>query len=341
MGNNAVDISAIQAYTEKHQQEILTKAVVGSEELKHLNVIPGVTDKYVMTTLEFGHIAKPYARAWDPDTDAADLKPRTLRTYLGQVELEEEPLAYRKSAMGRYMMEGVDPKDHPFEALFIQEIVSNINNDIVTLSVFYGDRDNVGTSAADKVKQITDGFFTIIDDEITAGNISAGNGNLITTGDINNTNAVTKLKAFYREAMANNSGYRGKNLKMYISHTVMDAYNDHYQSSNGSLPYNTKFEKTFLEGSGNKCELVPMTGMGSSKRIILSMKSNMCMGVGTEGDQNKVEVWKVNPKVMGFFAAFDIGFQIAFLGAMWTNENTIDDESSSSASASSSSSSSS
>jgi hypothetical protein len=340
MGNNAVDISAIQAYAEQHQKELLTLATVGSPELRNLNIIPGIVDKYIMTTLEFGHIIKPYARSWNPNTDAADLTPRTLSTDLGQVELEEEPLSYRQTAMGLYLTGQADPQKHPFEAIFLQEIMKAVNHDIVTLSTFYGDKSDAGADAAGRVKKITDGFFEIIDDEITADNISSVIGNLIATGDITSANAVTKLKAFYRTAMENAPGYRGMPLKLYVSHTVMDAYNDHYQSLVGAAVYNKEFEKTYLEGTGKMCELVPMTGMGTSKRIILGPQKNFCMGVGLESDKEKVNIFSPgNPKVMGFFVAFNIGYQIASLKAVWTNENTIDDESSSSASASASSSS--
>src|SRR5699024_10554417 len=116
---------------------------------------------------------------------------------------------------------------------------------------------------------VNDGFLTIVAAEITALNLTP-----IVTGAIDATNAVTKLKTMYR---AIPTGYRRRNVKMYLSHDTYDAYCDNYQSIHGALPYNTKFEKLTLEGSGGKCELVPLSSMGDSGRVIISPMENMCI----------------------------------------------------------------
>lgn len=336
MAANAVDISALQAYCEEHAPELIALAVKNNELFEQMNVIAGVTDKYIMTALEFEKIFKPYAKAWDPAA-GAKLTPRTGYVELGQVELEEEPQAYRKTYLGK-ILKGTDPDQHPFERDFLEGISIRVSNDINDDLAFFGDKSlkqNVDPAIAKSVKAINDGFFTIIDKEITAGNISVAKKNLILTGDINGTNAVAKLKAFYRKACTYNPALRRQNVKLYISHDVMDAYNDNYQALNGALPYNKEFEKTFLEGSAKRCELVPLSAMGTSKRIMLGPQMNFNILVDQVSDQEKVHVFSPgNPKVVGFYLAAAIGFEFTTLSALWTNEASVDGDDSGSGSAS-------
>lgn len=322
MGVNATDITALQQYAEKFQKGLIKIAVTDNEVFQKLDVVAGIKDKYTMTTLRFQRLLRPYKRDWDPAVDKVNLKPRTLRVEVGEVMLEEEPMAYRKTYLGHIMKKGVNPKDHPFEKDFLEGISRQAASDFNDVTAFWGVHDPAGDAPED----VNDGFFTIIDAEVTAGNISVAKKNLIETGAIDSTNAVAKLKAFYRAACAINPALRGKEIKLRISHEVMDAYNDNYQDMNGSLPYNTKFEKTFLEGSGRKCTLEPLTGMGTSKRIILTTDWNMLVGTDLESDQENVKVTTgINPKVVGFYLAAAYGVQFATLNdVFFTNEAAVD-----------------
>ena len=313
---SAVNISALQQYCETHKMELLTLATTDAREIfEHFNVIPGIKDRHVLTTLEMKKLLKPYSKDWNAAADKAALVPRTLQVEVGQVELEEEPLRYRKTYLAKLMQTGVNPTDHPFEKELMEAIARQVNTDINDDLIFHGVRNEAGVNPAD----VNNGFLKIITDETTPP--AAGvNPNLvpIATGIIDSTNAVTKLKAMYR---AIPKGYRSRLLKMYISHDIYDAYCDHYQSLNNSLPYNTEFEKVYLEGSAQKCELVPLSAMGTSKRVIMAPKENMCLGIDLESDQEEVTVTQgINPKVIGIFMALAFGVQIASLKAVWVND---------------------
>ncbi len=337
---NTVDITKLQQYAEKFKPGLIKIAVTGNEVFDKLDVIPGVTDKFTMTTLRFQNLLRPYKRDWDPATDKANLTPRTGRVEIGEIMLEEEPLVYRKTYMGHILKKGVNPKDHPFEKDFLEGISKQAAEDFNNITAFWGVRNASGTGPID----VNDGFFTIIDTEISEGNISVEKKNMILTGDIDSTNAVDKLKAFYRAACRINTALRGKDIKLRISHDIMDAYNDNYQDKHGNLPYNKEFEKTFLEGSAKKCTLEPLTGMGSTKRIILTVDWNMSILTDLVSDKENVSVTTgINPKVVGFYLAAAYGVQFWTLNdVFFTNEAEVDDSSSSasvSASASASSSS--
>lgn len=310
-----MDITALEQYCKTYKSELLALAVTNAREIfEHFNVIPGVKDRHQLTTLEMQKLLKPYKKDWVAG-NAGALKPRTLQVEVGQIEVEEEPMQYRKTYLGQVLSGGVNPEDHPFEAFLMESIAKQANADINDDLIFKGVRNAAGTSPAD----VNDGFLKIISDNIyNATTNPSGEITPIATGVIDSTNAVTKLKAMYRAVPA---AYRSKQLKMYVSHDIYDAYCDHYQTLNGSLPYNTEFEKTFLEGSGRRCELVPLSGMGTSSRVIIAPRENMCIGVDLESDQEEVTVTKgINPKVVGFYMALAFGVQIASFKALWVND---------------------
>lgn len=306
---SGVDISKLQNYAETHKAELLMLAVTSvSEIMNHFNVIPGIKDKHTLTTLEMKKLLKPYKKDWAPQ-DAAALVPRTLRVEVGQVEIEEEPLQYRKTYLAHLMKTGVNSEDHPFEKDFLEAVVKQVNADINDDLLFNGVRNAAGTNPAD----VNDGFLKIIADEVLAGNLTP-----IATGPIMPSNAVAVLKGMYR---AIPKGFRRSAVKMYVSFDIYDAYCDNYQSINNTLPYNTKYEQITLEGSAGKCELVPLSGMGESERVIIAPQSNMCVGVDLESDQESIDITKgINPKVIGIFMALAFGVQIASLKAVWVNE---------------------
>ena len=85
-------------------------------------------------------------------------------------------------------------------------------------------------------------------------------------GSIDKTNAVDVLKEYWRSA---DSNLRGQKTFMYMSPEIYWAYIDDYQARHGALPYNKEFEKTFLEGSQNKCEFAVLDNMGVGDYITL------------------------------------------------------------------------
>ena len=312
---DAVDISLIQQYTEDFKEELLGVALLTSKELTdNFTLVTGIKDKFTVTSLQFQKLLKPYAKAWNPASNKAQLIPRTLRVELAQVELEEEPLAYRKTYLGAMMQRGVNPNDHPFERYFLDGIMKKISDDICLDVAFNGVRDASGTDPQD----VVDGFYKILDDAITANEISTAKGNLIPTGTIDDTNAVDKLKAFYR---AIPKAYQMVMTNLYVPYDVYEAYCDHYQAINGALPYNNTFDHVYLEGSQGRCKLTRMAGMTDPNRIFLTQKENAYYGVDLEGDQDRIEITKgINPKVLGFFSCFALGFQFAVIESVFTNE---------------------
>ena len=87
---------------------------------------------------------------------------------------------------------------------------------------------------------------------------------------------------------------RETQTKLFIPQGVYDNYVDDYQATVGHVPYNTSFEKTFLESSNNRCELVPLANKAGSAFIHLTTKSNMLVGYGNGADKETILVRKAS-----------------------------------------------
>ncbi|WP_299755269.1 hypothetical protein [uncultured Pontibacter sp.] len=304
---DAINISKVDQYAKKYKSQLLALALLDQNVFADFNVLPGIKDEFVLTTLRMGNVVKPYTKNWNPST-GGELEPRTLKVHLGKVELEEEPLKYRTTYLGFLMKAGVNEKDHPFEKFFTEEVMRKMKSEINLETTFNGVRNAAGNSA----KDLANGFLKIIEDEITALKVTP-----IVTGVIDNSNAVAKLKGMYKGLPKQ---YREVMMNIYCSYEDYDAYCENYQTKNGALPYNTQYEHVYLEGSNRRAKLVPKAGFGDSRRIIMTPLENMCIGVDLASDQEKIGINNADVWVVKFYAAFAYGLQIAQLDALFVND---------------------
>ena len=272
----------------KYRKALLHAVILGLENsTKHMTVRPGITYNETVGTLDATFELAPYTGAAPAALSTATIKGRTLSTYRGQVyELFHlKDLISTIYGMDMTARKTSDKFDLNAKMLFymVNQISGKLN-----LHLFDAERDAVGTDTED----LFDGFDHITADEITATNISAALNNYYDiTALITSSNALDTLKALYRAA---SDELRAKKTKMLIPWTVYDAYVDDYQDTVGAAPYNREFEKTFLEGSNNMCELVPLVGKKGSKYIQLTSQDNLLIGTDQMSDLEYVRVKEDN-----------------------------------------------
>lgn len=273
---------------------VITIALQNS--LQHMTLRPGVQYKQAVGNMRGNAEFGPY----DPDRKnaAPDIFGRELEVYLGSVITEFDPNAVLQSIYGSLTLSGDALKNVDFSKLVLTSELVSLSTKL-NMALFGAVRNAAGTTS----KDLFNGFDTIAKNDITAGNISTAKGNLHEfTAAIDNTNAVDKLKAFYRSATPE---LREKPVKLLMPYSYYDAYNDDYQQTVGSSPYNTKFEKTFLEGSNNLCELVPLASKKDATHLQLTPKTNMLVGTGAGNDLEKLSVDR--------FSAFKVTLSSAIL----------------------------
>lgn len=301
---NAINISdaELQKSAVTYRKDLLVMPVISAEEtLKHMTPRPGVAGREVLGELsgdiEFG----PY----DPhrvDNEDIDAKPRTLETYLGSVVKRFDPNSVAKTVYGSLVSQG--------DALASADIARQVLNFLsmrlgrsLNMHIWNAKRNDSGTKTVD----LFDGYDTITQKEVEAGTIATGEGNYIELGEaIDRNNAVDLLMDIYEKA---DDVLQGVPTKMFVPFDVYNAYNKAYLSSFGSVVYNQQFKKSYLEGSNQLCELVPLASKKGSKFIHLTTKSNMVYGYGDGLAQEKVAIEKHHEFLLSYIATMYFGCQ--------------------------------
>jgi len=209
----------------------------------------------------------------------------------------------RKSLYGSAITKGEALKNVEINqavlTLMIRKISGGLNK-----SIFNAVRNSSGITTA----TLFNGLDTITAADITAAKIAVAKKNLFEFADaITSVNAVELLKQYYRAA---SDELKDEKVKMIVPRTIYDAYVDDYQNTVSGVVYNTSFEKRFLEGSDNNCELVPLVGKKDAPYIQITPKSNMLVGVNQAGEEENIEVRRGdNPFKLQFITTMFFGTQ--------------------------------
>ncbi len=285
-----------------YRKDLLVMPVIAAEAtLQHMTPRPGIAGREVLGQLSGGIELGPY----DPnrvDDSGVKIEPRTLETFLGSVVKKFDLNSVAKTVYGSLTTQGeaLASTDLSMQVLYYLalQLGQNLNKHI-----WDAKRNDSGTTTVD----LFDGFDTITAKEITAGGIATGKGNFMQLDTtIDNSNATDILMSIYESADDN---LQGVPTKMYIPFNVYRAYNKDYLASFGNVVYNQQYKKTFLEGTDNLCELVPLVGKKGSQFIHLSTKSNMVYGYGDGMDSEKIAIEKHHEFLLSFVATMFFGCQ--------------------------------
>ena len=287
----------------KLRKELLLMPLMAmSDFLAHVSLRTGI--RYSETIGELtGHMELgPYSKT-RRDTDDVNITPRTLYTYLGSVVKEFDPNTAYQSVWGSNITKGEALKNTDLTRQVLAKLASEVGN-----ALYWAQWGAVRNPSGDKTVDLFDGFDTIAKKEVEAGTVSEAKGNLykIDISTIDKTNAVDTLKAIYRAA--DHHLKQGK-TKLFVPSRILDAYNDDYKITTGSIPYNTQFNQTFVEGSSNKCEIVALPNKGDSEFMQLTTKSNMLAGTCQMSDEESVSVEKYAPFTLDFVMTMFYGVQ--------------------------------
>ena len=286
----------------KYRKVFLMMAVIGLEETKkHMSIRPGIRYKETVGELSGAIEIGPYSESRIDQGDI-NIVPRELETFFGSVVREFSPNTIYQSLWGSSVTKGEGLKDTDITKQVVAYLMKKMS-EALNKNVWSAKRNANGTKTAD----LFNGFDTIAQDEITAGKLSAEKKNLHSfSAAIDETNAVDALKAFYRSA---DDILKGEQTKLFISHSIYDAYVEDYKATTGAIVYNREFDKTTLEGSRGKCELVPLSNKADSNLIQLTTQGNMLIGVDQESDLEKILIEKHAAFVLQFIVTMFFGCQ--------------------------------
>lgn len=292
---------------EKYRKQLLQLAAIGvSEALIHMTGRPGVIHKETTGWMTGDFELRPYTGEKNAGKNIG-LEARTLETFLGSCVEEFDPNSLRSTIYGQLYAKGGKIEDEQINKGILMKIMKSLLKQL-NANLFSAIRNASGT----KTSELFNGFDTITKKEITAGNIAVGKGNHIQIERVNAQNAVDILKSVYRAA---SDELKTEETKLFVPRVVYDAYCDDYQVTVGAAPYNKEFQKTFVEGSDNMCELVPLISKKGSNYFQLTTKDNMLYGYGNGVESETVRVRECdNPFLMQFVAAMFFGVDYEYIG---------------------------
>ena len=298
---NISDADLKKSATTFQKELLMTPVISCSETLQHFTGRPGVAGREVIGRLTGDIELGPY-NATRVDDTGVKITPRVLETYLGSVVKRFDPNEAAKTVWGEAFAQG---EELTKAALVLQVLIylSAQLGKMIDTALWTAERNDSG----EKTKDLFDGFDTITKKEIDATSISTAQGNLHEfTEAFSSTNAVDKLMDFYQSAAPE---LQAVETKLYIPYSVYNLYNRDYATRFGSTPYNHEYSKTFLEGTQNLCELVPLASKKRSEYVHLSTKKNMLYGYGAGMADENIAIEKYHEFLISFVATMYFGVQ--------------------------------
>ena len=302
MGKVVVSPEALAKSAAKYRREILMMPVFAlGEFLQHVSLRTGIRYSETVGEMSGSMELGPYSETRIDDDDV-QIVGRTLSTYFGSVVKKFSPNKVYQSIYGNAITKGEGLKNVDITREVLNFLGKKVGN-----SLYWNMWNAVRNDNGTKTKDLFNGFDTITSKEITDGNIAVAKKNLLTlTEDIDATNAVDVLKTIWRSA---DPMLKREKCKLFVPPSVLDAYNDDYKATTGSIAYNTKFNQTFVEGSENKCEIVAIDNKAGSEFLHLTTRQNMLVGVNQTGEEETVAVEKHEAFVLQFIMTAFFGCQ--------------------------------
>lgn len=291
---STVDISLLQETAIKRQKDfkllpyVVLRHTLG---LHGINLMPGVQHKDVITDFQRkAGIMQPYVVGGDITySQVGKAQEMTLLVEKAFASVKDNINNYKTIAVGPGELLGKNKtKQHPWNLLMIQSIIRTFGEDVLDCT-FSGERDE-----ADKSPQgAFDGYDTLIDAFITNSKITAGIGNLKSTGDIEavadetDVDPFNQLLAFWRAA---HPQLKAKPSILLVPSHVGDAYDDAFFNKFRNKPSEDAYGRTYIQGTNKKCLMVRSDIMGTGQRMILTAPGNLDFGMDSLGDEDFVQV---------------------------------------------------
>ncbi len=290
----------------KYRSELLMLPIIGCQDtLQYMTSRPGIRYKERVGTMTGDAQFAPYNPARSTDYNL-NLSYREIETFFGSVVAKFEPNSAISTLLGTGATKGDGQMTTPTAKHVLSLIAKNLSEHLND-AIWNGVRNANGTTT----KDLFNGFDTITQSEITAGEISASKGNYMKLSEeITSANAVDVAKEIL---FSLDPRLRSQDLYIYCSQDFVDKYNEGYLLTHGGIPYNTQYGQQAVEGSNGKLKFVPLYNKANSKFMHVTTKSNMLVGFDQMGDVENVMVKEYEPFILTYIATMFFGVQFESL----------------------------
>ena len=303
-----IDIEKINN-TANQEQPKIAKLMMNNirETFANFTRYPGnVRNSVDLLTFEEGSIMMPYDPDLQTEKKLGAIDKRSLTVDVGMFYIRDEVERYRATYLA--LLEDLTLSEKaklPFESWYLQTITEVGLQDLWLLP--YQGLKAATTNAVD----ITDGYLKKVADGIDDEDISVANGNLYELSDaaVDYTSAsiIDELKAQFDLFPAKRKQF---GVDIHIPYEYQRMYKDCYISTypnvtDGDVPID------YLDGTNKKGKLIWESAMGDTKRVIMTVKSNLVYGVDQNTEFGKIIVFrKDSPYYVDATAKSVLGFQI-------------------------------
>lgn len=315
-----INIAGLQDEAKKYQKDlrylpygvltpIFNELGIGLKLVANADVITNAERK--------GGIIQPYAPGITIANQAeiVKLSERELRVLTSYVSMKDNIKSYQGAKVLNNPQAGTginQDKEHPLKSLVTGQMVRTVTEDLVD-AMFHAERDMADLSPMG----CFDGYYTHMDNEIVAGNISAAKGNLIATGaivapiDESDTIAVDKLVEFLK----------GAHPLLRSMPTILQLPQNVYWAAIAALENKFKYKpntglaelQNYLNQKvGSKVTIKVSNAFGTGNLITLTVAGNFDFGMNTFGDYEYIQIRTPyeDPNDMQFWSQFEAGTRI-------------------------------
>ena len=305
----SINFAALNAYAGKYAAKIIAQILMTLTVAQDVTVMDGLKNTVRLPKLSTADFLKPYDGVFAATADALVFGERQLTVSVGQGDLLIEPEQFRYTFLGDQLANG--GRNIPEEQFIFDRIKERVANSINTNIPWIGDKAVTVTNAASKVRKIADGFAKIIAAEITATKITP-----VVTGAITSTNAMTAVETVWKSL---NPGVRGQTGIIYVSYDVFWKYCDAYDTAYKTSPIFTGYSNEVRLRHAQNWTVRPCLWMGSSQRILATLKENLYMGTDALSELSAIKLIEDHYTVEMSMKVV-LGFQIADLEVLAVND---------------------
>lgn len=288
-----------QDYCLEFAPDLISNAFFGFKTADFATLHEGVKGKLVITELILDTLARKWVSTFDPKTGAADFNPRELNVVANKVDLSFTPQDFESNYLGQFRKKGQNPgMDLPFEGFIMNKMMEKLAQEI-EVAVWQGAVPGSPT-ASDELKLTFDGFLELVKDLATGGHAEIAVGG----GAYSTSNIVAELESMFDEL---NPALQDGEVNYFLSYKNYKLYNQAYRNDFSKYTDQTQNGRTKLD-FGN-AYLIPVPGMGTSDRVILTPASNLHIGFD-DFNETKMFHFEQRKRQMDFWLDFKIGVQI-------------------------------
>lgn len=260
-------IDAIQAFYLQHHSSVYERTF--NDPISNNFMFVTNKDKLLLPSGDIGEVLQGYQPGHHPKGDHT-LTGRMLEQKLVKVDTQIESrkfdVDYYYSFMNR---SNNDPYQYPFEAWASDMVMKQIYEDFVISVLWNGVYAAPTPGTPNAAVDTADGFLKLINDEITATNLTP-----VVTGAIAAGTAVAQIRGFVKGAL-NTQAKRKRMHYCYTTLDVVDKYQENYEDLYGAKihsddPYRLQ------RVHGTNTVLVPQDGL-SGDELILARPDNFAV----------------------------------------------------------------